>query len=456
MGLNVVKSLIQKYSIAGPRYTSYPTAPQFNDHVGNATYRERLQAEAGKQEPMGMYVHIPFCEALCYYCGCNIQITKDHERSVSYLKALQTELHVVAKHLGNRRQLGQISWGGGTPTFLKVSELESLYQAIVENFDVAPGAEISIEIDPRVTTFEQLSALRALGFNRVSLGVQDFNPEVQKAIHREQSLEMTQTMLHQCRELGFRGINFDFIYGLPHQTVDSFEKSIDALIRVRPDRIALYNYAHLPGLLKHQQILEKYPMPSAEMRVDIFSMAFEKLTAAGYHDIGMDHFAVAEDDLYQALQDGRLYRNFMGYTVQRGTDALGIGASAIGEVGQAYFQNIKEPKRYEESITDHGLATWRGFTLKEEDVKRKWVIQHLMCQFFVSPKEYELRFGDCFEEHFAKELLGLQGFYEDGILEHHRDGIRVTGLGRLFLRNVAMVFDEYLRTPGKATYSKTV
>lgn len=456
MGVSTLKSLIQKYSTAGPRYTSYPTAPQFVDTVGVEAYRDRLAAQRGKKEPVALYVHIPFCEALCYYCGCNIQITKDHERSGRYVDSLLAEMRTVAGLMGERRKLGQISWGGGTPTFLKIPEIERLHRGTRELFDLEERAEVSIEIDPRVTSWEQLEVLRGLGFNRVSLGVQDFNGDVQKAVNREQSREMTEAMLEKCRSLGFRGINFDFIYGLPHQTPESFEKTIDGIVEIKPDRIALYNYAHLPGMLKHQQILEKYPMPSADARVDIFTMAFEKLTKAGYRDIGMDHFALADDELSKALGEGRLYRNFMGYTVQRGTDLLGIGASAIGEVGSAYFQNIKEPKKYEEAIAATGIASFRGCTLTPEDERRKWVIQRLMCQFEVRGAEYTDKFGQDFAEHFSEELKSLDSFYDDGILEAAPRGLKVTPLGRLFLRNVAMVFDEYLKTSRRATYSKTV
>ncbi len=454
MGL---KDLIQKYSTAGPRYTSYPTAPQFTEKLDSIAYRKDLQKNGlSNVKPLSLYAHIPFCENLCYYCGCNILITKDHGRGASYVESLLGELRTVAGLLGERRVLSQIAWGGGTPTFLSVDEITRLQKGTLELFRLTEDAEVSIEIDPRVTSHEQLERLRELGFNRVSLGVQDFHPEVQQAVNRVQTAEMTASMLSFCRKIGYRGINFDFIYGLPFQTLERFERTVDQILEQRPDRIALYNYAHLPSLRPHQKILEKYPMPSADERVDIFLMAYERLTTAGYRAIGMDHFALADDDLAKAISTGALYRNFMGYTVQRAEDMIGIGASAIGEIGNGYFQNIRETKPYQDAIEKTGLATLRGCQATEEDLKRKWVIQRLMCKFQLSYIEYEAKFGDNFSSHFSWELERLAPFFEQGILESSPHEIRVSDLGRLFIRNVAMLFDEYLRKPQAATYSRTV
>jgi len=451
-----LRELIRKYSIAGPRYTSYPTAPQWNEAHGRDAYQAQLHAKVmGENEPVALYIHIPFCEKLCYYCGCNIQITKDHDRSPSYVDALLSEARSVVGFLG-KRELSQISWGGGTPTFLSCDEIRRLHQGIVDCFGVAAEAEVSIEVDPRVTSDEQLQCLRDLGFNRVSMGVQDFDPKVQKAINREQSRELTQAMLQRCRSLGYTGINFDLIYGLPHQSLGSFEQTVDAVVEIRPDRIALYNYARLPSLLKHQGILEEYPMPSPEERVDIFTMAYDRLTAVGYHAIGMDHFALAEDELYQAIKRGTLYRNFMGYTVKRGKHMIGLGASAIGEIGPSYFQNLRKPQDYQAAVESGQLAAFRGCLLSGDDQRRKWVIQELMCRFELSYSTFETEFGDRFESYFARELPALPGFASDGILELTPRMIRVTPLGRLFVRNVAMVFDAYLQQPKAATYSKTV
>ena len=456
-----LKQLIEKYSIAGPRYTSYPTAPQWSETLKADAYRKQLQTHVSSEsKPLALYVHIPFCESLCYYCGCNIKITKDHARSARYVDNLLRELGTVAKLVGEGKSLKQISWGGGTPTFLRVDEIERLFKGTRQHFGVTPDAEISIEIDPRVTSEEQLECLRSLGFNRVSLGVQDFDPKVQEAINRLQSREMTQGTLQKARSLGFQGINFDLIYGLPFQSLQSFEATVKAVVEIRPDRIALYNYAHIPAMLKHQKIIEKFPMPRPEERVDIFTMAFDYLTRHGYQAIGMDHFALEEDELYKAISTGSLYRNFMGYSVKRGADLIGVGASAIGEVGPGFFQNVREAGAYESAVGADGLATFRGLLLSDEDRRRKWVIQNLMCKFELSSAKYAQEFKESLEEHFATELSQLSGFFTDGILEKKGDSIRVTPLGRLFVRNVAMVFDEYLKTPQKTqkmpTYSKTV
>lgn len=411
----------------------------------------------GKEEdPIALYVHLPFCESLCYYCGCNIQITHDRSRSAHYVRAVMREIESVAKLLGTRKKVSQIAWGGGTPTFLSVEEIQQLQKATLSHFALAEGAEVGVEIDPRVTSREQLEVLRELGFNRVSLGVQDFNLDVQKAVNRVQSAEMTESMLQFCRSLGYQGNNFDLIYGLPHQTLPSFEKTIREVIRIRPDRIALYNYAHLPSLRPHQKILEKQPMPLAEERVEIFLTAYDLFLQAGYRAIGMDHFAVAEDELSLAIEKRTLYRNFQGYSVRRGSMLLGFGASAIGEVGTSYFQNRREPKEYEASIEREGLATFRGCIFSEDDIQRKWIIQNLMCRFQLDPLEFEKKFHLPFDKNFSEETVKLIPFVEEGILEMRGKSYFVTELGRLFVRNVAMLFDAYLKHPQKATYSRTV
>lgn len=454
MGLT---ELIKKYSTSGPRYTSYPTAPHWVENLKTEAYKEQLvKSFRGKQDPIALYIHIPFCEALCYYCGCNIQITKDHSRSESYLNALIKELQTVAEIIGTRQTLSQISWGGGTPTFLTCGEIERLHRATLELFDVAQGAEVSIEIDPRITNQEQLSTLRNLGFNRVSLGVQDFNQDVQKAINRIQSIELTGNMLSFCRQIGFEGINFDLIYGLPLQTRESFHKTLEQVVALRPDRIALYNYAHLPSLRPHQKIMDKFPRPDSEDRLAIFTDGYTQFTENGYRSIGMDHFALETDELFLALERETLYRNFMGYTVKRGAGMIGVGASAIGEVGGSYFQNIRETKGYEDSITQEGIAAFRGCLLTEDDEQRKWIILQLMCRFVLRFEDYKNRFGIDFQTQFKKEIQLLQGFKSEGILNLDEKAISVTDLGRLFIRNVAMIFDAYLARPSSATYSGTL
>jgi oxygen-independent coproporphyrinogen III oxidase len=454
-----LKTLVPKYGKPGPRYTSYPTAPQWTDSLKQPDYRSTLEAARKREgEDLALYLHVPFCESLCYYCGCNIQITRNHERSEPYLAAMKREIASVGTALGRNRPLTQVSWGGGTPTFLTPSEITELYESIREHFPIAAGAEIAIEVDPRVTTDEHLERLRSLGFNRISLGVQDFDPKVQHAVNRVQSPESTERMLTRCRSLGFTGINFDFIYGLPFQTEASFHSTVDEIIRIKPDRIALYNYAHLPSLRAHQKILEKFAMPSADERLNIFLSAYDRLLDAGYRAIGMDHFALEKDELYRAIEQGSLYRNFMGYTVQRAQDMVGIGASAIGEFREGYFQNIREAKPYEDSVSGSGLATFRGCSLSDDDRKRKWIIQQIMCRFQLTPDSYRAEFGGDLNFDFADELSELGDFAHDGILEQSESGVKITPLGRLFVRNVAMVFDAYLRTPkkGSATYSQTL
>jgi oxygen-independent coproporphyrinogen III oxidase len=452
-----LKALVEKYSQSGPRYTSYPTAPVWTGDLGPDSYRSHLQSGfLGEGKTLGLYVHVPFCESLCYYCGCNIQITHDHGRSGSYVDALLMELGTVAKLIGGRRTLTQVSWGGGTPTFLTLDEIRKLQEGTLALFDLSSEADVSIEIDPRVTSEAQLELLRSLGFTRVSLGVQDFDEKVQQAVNRVQPADMTLRMLDKCRALGFKETNFDLIYGLPYQTLATFEKTVDAVVKMQPSRIALYNYARLPNMVKHQAILEDKPFADASERIDTFTMAYEKLTAAGYGAIGMDHFSHKTDSLYKALSDGTLYRNFMGYVVRKGTDLVGIGASAIGELGNAYFQNLRGAKEYEERVRSTGLAAFRGHRLSLDDERRKWIIQTLMCRFRLDYPEYEARFGESFSKAFADEIARLGPFTADGLITLSPKSLVVTETGRLFIRNLAMVFDAYLKGPQKVTYSKTV
>jgi oxygen-independent coproporphyrinogen-3 oxidase len=449
-----LKALVQKYSVAGPRYTSYPTAPQWSAAVKEDVYRHRLGTRP-KGSTLGVYVHLPFCESLCYYCGCNIQITHDKSRSARYVDAVRRELDAVADALPETVPLSQMSWGGGTPTFLSVGEIESLYRAIVARFPTTPDADLSVEVDPRVTTDEQLALMRTLGFNRVSFGVQDFDRKVQETVNRVQPEAMTERMLVHSRQLGYRGINFDLIYGLPYQTEASFERTLDQLVAMRPDRVALFNYARLPDLIPHQKILEKHPMPDADVRIVLFTRAYERLLAAGYVAIGMDHFALADDALALSLKNGTLFRNFQGYVVRRSEELIGLGASAIGEVNGGFFQNTKNPKQYEEAIADRGLATLRGLVLSDDDHRRRWIIQRILCEFAVDFEAYARAHGEDFRQTYAAEIERLSPLVDDGLITVTDKHIRVEPLGRLFVRNAAMAFDAYLdRSPVR--YSKTV
>lgn len=448
-------SLIEKYSRPGPRYTSYPTAPQWIEAVGPEAYRERLR-RVSPEAPLALYVHVPFCESLCYYCGCNIKITHDHGVASPYVSTLLDEAGLVARELGRRQKVNQLSLGGGTPTFLSPDEMTLLIEGLQDRFECLPDAEVSIEVDPRATTEAHLTRLRALGFNRISLGVQDFDPEVQRAVNRVQTAEMTASMVRRCRDLGFAGINLDLIYGLPFQNEGRFAATVETVLAIRPDRIALYNYAHLPKMIPHQRILEQYPLPDAGLRVRLFELAYRRLLEAGYVAIGMDHFALASDELAKAALSGALYRNFMGYTVKRAPGLIGLGASAIGEIEGGFFQNVREVPRYESTVREGGLATFRGCLLTDEDARRKWIIQSLMCRFEIPYARYREAFGEEFRGRYAPEREALAGLFEDSLLEETESGIRVTPLGRLFVRNAAMAFDEYLGSARKATFSKTV
>ncbi len=448
--------LIEKYSGPGPRYTSYPTAPQWTEPFEVKSYASQLSGGLVKKvEPLAIYVHLPFCEALCYYCGCNIQVISEMSRSLPYVEKIIEEMSKVSGLLGGEQRVNLVSWGGGTPTFLSLAEIEKLHKATAKLFSLERDAELSIEIDPRVTSIEQLELLREMGFNRVSLGVQDFNEQVQKAVNRVQSIKQTEEMLHYCRRLGFKGVNFDLIYGLPLQSLESFKNTVSEVVRIRPDRIALYNYAHLPSLRKHQTILDRYSKPEPRERLAIYRAAYEALTKAGYIAIGMDHFALPADELSLALQGGYLKRNFQGYTVKRGNNLLGFGASAIGEVEGAYFQNKREPKEYEESVSQEGLATFRGCFLTDEDRSRKWLIESILCRFKIDFGQYSILFGKDFRGDFSNQWPSLETFQQEGIVSITGDSMGLTSLGRLFARNVAMTFDGYLDR-GNATYSQTV
>lgn len=455
-----IRSRIEKYSVPGPRYTSYPTAPIWTDAISAVDYHGVLE-ELRSQPPEGfaLYVHIPFCQSLCYYCGCNIQISHDHSRSASYVRALIAEITLLAQKLGDspssRPRIRQMSWGGGTPTYLSTAEIHQLCDAIYRNFDLEPGAEVSIEVDPRVTTSEQLSVLRERGFNRVSLGVQDFNEDVQKAVNRIQTPALTLATLVACRDLGFSGINFDLMYGLPLQTTDSFSETISRVIEMSPDRIALYNYARLPSVIKHQEILEKYPMPEPPARISMFCQALSRFSQSEYAVVGMDHFAKRTDDLYRALEQGTLYRNFMGYTVKRAPVMLAVGASAIGEAGGVFFQNTRKAADYEKAVSAGQFAVFRGFRLSADDRIRQWTIQRLMCAFELQFSEFHESFGKDFHDYFPQAKHALEGLEIDGLLELSSQRIHVTELGRLFVRNIAMQFDAYLNVSPKP-FSKTV
>jgi oxygen-independent coproporphyrinogen-3 oxidase len=451
--------LIRKYDLAGPRYTSYPTADRFIEAFGEAEYRNWLGKRniGGIQHALSLYVHLPFCDTICYYCACNKVVTRDHGRSAKYIKYLAREMTQAAALLGGERRVSQLHFGGGTPTFLSTEELRSLAAAIRGEFDFDANAERSIEIDPRKLAPGRMEELAALGFNRISVGVQDFDPAVQQAVHRVQSEEETRRTIDEARANGFRSVNLDLIYGLPKQSLDSFDTTLERVLALDPDRIALYNYAHLPTVFKPQRRIRKEDLPSPEAKLQILTLAIGRLTRAGYLYIGMDHFAKPGDELAIAQRQGRLQRNFQGYSTHPESDLLGFGISAIGRVGPTYCQNVKSLDEYYSTLDAGRLPVWRGLELSADDLVRHAVIQALACHFRVSTESIELAHLIDFRRTFAAELEELKRLADDGLVEIQPDLIVVTPKGRLLVRAVCMVFDRYLRERrSRASYSKVI
>lgn len=461
----VSQELLQKYNVAGPRYTSYPTAPVWSDAFGASTFETALAEtnQPGKNpHPLSLYTHLPFCEHRCLFCGCNVVITQQREQAEKYLGYLFREIERLSTQIDTTRPVVQYHWGGGTPTYLSPEQMARLFRFQTERFPLAPEAEIAIEVDPRVTTSEHLHTLKELGFNRISLGVQDFDPAVQAAVERIQPTDMTEAMVNELRTLGFEGINFDLIYGLPHQTVESFERTLQEVIRLGPDRIALYNYAHVPWLSPHQKQIPETALPEGETKFEIFRRALEAFGAAGYRYIGMDHFAKPEDELSRALENATLSRNFMGYTVQRGgtlgSDLVGMGVSAISMLQRHYAQNEKKLSRYYEAIEAGQLPVHRGYALSDDDVLRRTVILAILCQGRLVFSDIEQAFNLNFKQTFTDSLAQLRGPAEDGLVRLKDNSLELTPLGRIFSRNIAMPFDAYLgrQTGEKPTFSKTL
>lgn len=457
--LTIDPVLIRKYDLAGPRYTSYPTADRFVEAFGEAELQQWLSRRniGGISQPLSLYLHLPFCSSLCWYCACNKIVTRDRSRSAQYIKHLQKEMDLVAPQLGSDRAIGQIHWGGGTPTFLAREEMASLVEATRKRFAWTPDAEVSIEVDPRFAEPGLMQFLADLGFNRISLGVQDFDPDVQKAVHRIQPEEATRRVVGEARAAGIRSINFDLIYGLPKQTIDGFNRTLDRAVAIDPDRIALYAYAHLPKVFLPQRRIAEADLPSAETKLQILTLAIGRLTRAGYLYIGMDHFAKPEDELAIAQAHGRLQRNFQGYSTRPESDIIGLGVSAIGRVGPVYYQNAKELLQYQAALDAGRLPVARGIELTPDDLVRRAAIQALACHFRLSIESLELAYLIDFRRYFRDELADLKRLEEDGLVEIQPDWIVVTSRGRLLVRAVCMVFDRYLRErQARATYSKVI
>ena len=456
-----IRGLVAKYDQPGPRYTSYPTAVELSEEVGRDVYEQKLEeADALGDAPLSLYMHLPFCEERCLFCGCHVIITPHHERSRPYLDLLKKEMALVAEKLPHRRRFAQLHLGGGTPTYYSPEELDSLMVALLADYSPLEGAELAVELDPRVTSKEHLDVLAERGFNRMSLGVQDFTPAVQEKIHRVQSFDETRTVIDHGRRRGYRGINVDLIYGLPLQTPKSFEETVEQVIDMGVDRVACYSFAYVPWLRGHQKKLDTSELPSTEVKAELFALARERFLTAGYEPIGMDHFARPDDELARAKKERRLKRNFQGYAVVPGDDVIGFGISAIGDVRGALIQNEKKLSRYAETIEANRLPVVRGIVRSRDDAIRGDVIHSLMCNFVIERGDVEAAWNIDFGEYFSEALERLERYRDEGLVSIDRERIRATPIGELFVRNLAMCFDRYMwekhAGSDKPTFSRTV
>jgi len=450
--------LIRRYDKSGPRYTSYPTAVKFHDGFGEADYRQWAAHSNEGNGPLSLYFHIPFCDTVCYYCGCNKVVTKDRSKASPYLQRLHREIELQAELFDSNRTVDQLHWGGGTPTFISHDEMRALMDKTRECFKLHDDdtGEYSIEIDPREVKTDTIALLRELGFNRMSLGVQDFDPKVQKAVNRIQSEEQTLGALAAARAEGFKSISIDLIYGLSFQSVESFDRTLDKILTIDPDRLSVFNYAHLPELFKPQRRINEDDLPAPQEKLDILQMSIEKLTGAGYVYIGMDHFAKPDDELAVAQRSGTLYRNFQGYSTHAECDLLGLGVTSIGMVGDSYSQNVKDMEGYYAQIDSGHLPVFRGIELNSDDKLRREVITQLICHFALDMGKIEQQFGINFADYFVTELTELQAMERDGLLQLGAGSIQVLPAGKLLIRNVCMVFDRYLREQKEQRFSKVI
>jgi oxygen-independent coproporphyrinogen-3 oxidase len=444
-------TLIKRYDIAGPRYTSYPTAVQFMEGFDAEAYLRYTTASNNEliPKPLSLYVHLPFCHSLCYYCGCMKKVTRHTDQATQYLGLLEKEIAMQGRLFDHDREVVQLHFGGGTPTYHDDAQLSELMATLGSHFSLSTdeSREFSIEVDPRTVGNERLAHLAAIGFNRISLGVQDIDPKVQQAVNRIQDPQATLDMVAESRRLGFNSVSIDLIYGLPLQTVDGFARTIDTVVEARPDRLAVYNYAHLPHIFRAQRMIDARDIPSPETKLKLMELTIDKLTAHGYVYIGMDHFALPEDELTLAQREGGLQRNFQGYSTRRECDLVGLGVSAIGKVGDCYAQNLKDIPSYQAVVAEGRLPIWRGLSLTTEDRLRRSVIESIMCHGEVQFDRFEANFAIDFHDHFALELSHLRQLETDGLLTMGDDEFRVTPEGRLLVRAIAMIFDEYLQAP---------
>ena len=457
--------LLNKYDVYGPRYTSYPTALQFNDGFTQADYRDQalFSNELPIPKPLSIYIHIPFCKSLCYYCGCNKIITHKNQMANDYLDYLYQEIKMHAEYYESDRLLQQIHFGGGTPTFLKPQQLREVMEVLAQSFhlDLPDNLEIGIEIDPRTVTENEMRELITMGFNRISIGIQDFDPEVQKAVNRVQSKEQVEAVIASARENKISSISLDIIYGLPKQTRISFSNTLDEIINIRPDRIALYNYAHMPQRIPAQRLIHTTDLPNTEEKLAIFTDSIKRLTEAGYIYIGMDHFALPSDSLAKALDSGGLQRNFQGYSTHAECDVIGVGVSAISRVNDGFSQNVTEISKYKEAISKGHIPIKRGVTLNKDDRIRSDLIQQIMCDGSINYSQFSESHDIFFHQYFREELCSLYDLEVDGLIQMTDQGFIVTNKGRIFLRNIAMKFDAYfnqttLQNTEQPRYSKTL
>ncbi|MEJ5211637.1 MAG: oxygen-independent coproporphyrinogen III oxidase [Burkholderiales bacterium] len=455
--MHIAPELLEKYSKPGPRYTSYPTAPYFTEAFGEREWREEIARTRNDSRGLSLYIHIPFCDTLCYYCGCNMVATHDYSKASRYLDVLEQEIDRVAALLAPQRRVEQLHWGGGTPTYLHPDDIRRLGAYVQSRFAFAQDVEAGCEVDPRELTRDHVVALREAGFNRLSLGVQDLDERVQRAVNRVQPESLVRQVYGWMREAGFASINMDLMVGLPHQTVASFAATLDKVIDMGPDRLAVFSYAHVPWLKKHQKLISESDLPDFATRIRLQQLMLERLTAAGYVYIGMDHFARPGDELVKAQHEGTLHRNFQGYTTHKNCDIYAFGVSAISQTDEVYVQNCKRLPDYEARIRQGRLATERGLRITRDDRIRRDAILSLMCDLALDRAAFARKWELDFDAYFADSLEELAGLAADGLVEVTPGGIRVTELGRIFLRNIAMCFDAYLKQPlQQPRYSRTV
>jgi len=450
--------IIQRYDMAGPRYTSYPTAPQFRESFSEMALLNAISRSNKKSRPLSLYFHIPFCESLCYYCGCNKIVTPNKSRSMSYVKRVIQEVELQAGLFDRSRSVKQLHWGGGTPTFINDDEMTLLMKATRKHFNLLDHdeGEYSIEIHPGKVSSSTMTHLRKLGFNRVSMGIQDFDPQVQKAVNRFNSFKEVDELVCSLRADQYQSISMDLIYGLPHQNAKTFETTLNKVIALSPDRLSLFNYAHMPHLFKSQQLIREEDLPAAEQKLALLHFAIDQLQSAGYVYIGMDHFAKPTDELVKAQQEGKMQRNFQGYSTHGDCDLLAFGVSAISAIDNVYVQNAKGINEYQAKVDSGVLPYVKGFTLNAEDELRKFIINKIICHFELNFSEVKTVFDVDVPLYFAQELAQLQPMIEDGLLSIDESGLKVHNSGRMLIRRICMVFDEYLNSPNQIRFSKII